>query len=83
MIARIVDSEGENPGESVNAGWTPLQPRREDHLGVTSRAESVAHREELLAQLAKVVELAVIRQSEEAVRGAHGLGVGSAQVESC
>ena len=71
--AQVGDGEGPHAVEARGAGGAPLLVGVDDDLGVAVRAEGVAGGLELGAQLAVVVDLAVVDEPDGLVLVGHGL----------
>ena len=69
----VVDGEGEHAVQARQAFDAPLPPRREDHLGIAAGAEAVAAILELGAQLAEIVDFAVVGDGDNFVVARHRL----------
>ncbi len=73
LAARVPDRKREHPAQALDAALAPMLVRAQQHLGVGIEREAAAERLELASQLAKVVDLAVERQDQAGVVGAHRL----------
>ncbi len=78
---RIENAEGEHSHEPFEAVDSPRLVSGEDHLGVGLAAEGVAARLEIAAQLAEVVDLAVQRYLQPAIRVDHRLVARRGQID--
>ena len=56
----VVDGEGEHAVQHRQAIRPVLFPEMQDHLGVAAGAEDVAGRPQLVAQLGKIIDFAVV-----------------------
>src|SRR5436309_4107613 len=59
LLAPVPDCEGKHPAQVCNAVVSMLLVCVQDHLGVGARSKSVSQRDELFAQVEKVVDLSV------------------------
>ncbi len=63
----VPEREREHPVQPLDAAWTEVLVEVDDHLGVRARREAVAACDEVRAQLAVVVDLAVLDYVDRAV----------------
>jgi hypothetical protein len=76
LLRLIPEREREHAAEVRDAGLAPFLPGMDDDLGVGCGAEAVAARAEGIAQLAEIVNLAVVDDDHRAVLVEHRLGAG-------
>lgn len=75
------DRERKHAGESLEQRFAPVGPAAEDHLGVRGRREAHPSADQLVAELAVVVDAAVEREREAVFLGDHRLGAGVTHVD--
>jgi hypothetical protein len=80
-LVAIPDGEGEHAVEALDAARAPLAVGEQHDLGVGVRAKRVAARDQLVAQLAEVVEFAVVDDRQAPVLGTHRLVTGGRDVD--
>ena len=73
LLLAVPDGQAEHPVEPVERVGAPLRERLQHHLGVGVGGEGAAERDELLAQVEVVVDLAVVRDRVATVGGVHRL----------
>jgi hypothetical protein len=77
----VPERDREHPVQALERPLPPLREGAQHDLGVGARAEAVAGRLQLGAQLAEVVDLAVVGEDQAPVLGRHGLLAGGRQVD--
>ena len=77
----VPDREREHPVQPIEAGFAVLRVEVNDDLGVRGASEVDAARDELGAELAVVVDLAVERDPDRAVRAHHRLRGGFREID--
>jgi hypothetical protein len=79
--AAIPDRKREHAVQSLDAGFSPLGERLQQHLGVGARPELLAGGPKLGPQFLKVVDLAVVSDDIAPVGAHHRLMAGRGQVD--
>src|SRR5262249_24668732 len=81
LLLTIPQRQREHAVEAEQSFLAPLGDRMEHHLGIAGRAELVASRLELNAQLTEIVDLAIVTQDIAGVRRQDWLMAGRTEVE--
>src|SRR6266581_3899954 len=79
--AGVENCKGEHPDEALEARRAPTTIREEKHLRVALRAEGISLRLQVAAELAEVVDFAVVHHDIASRSVAHGLVPGRRKVD--